>query len=480
MFFRQLIEPKLAHHSYLIGCESTREAIVIDPQRDLERYAARAEQEGYRIVAAAETHIHADYLSGLREFAERLKCRLYVSDEGDRDWKYEWLIGSGYDYRLLKDGEAFQVGRVQFKAMHTPGHTPEHISFLVSDGDADAARATGILTGDFIFVGDVGRPDLLETAAGQVGSMQKSAERLFESVRRFKELPVELNVWPGHGAGSMCGKALGAIPVSTVGRELAGNPAIQAAQSVKAFVTHILDGQPEPPQYFARMKRDNRCGPALIDRTREPERIEAGELKRWLAETNGTIADTRSWDEYKAGHVPGSVFVPSNSAFVSTAGAFLEDTAPLCLVVSEVRLAEAVTDLARIGLDNVAAYVTPESLMDYARGGGALRQSSEIDVSGLRQRMHEAGSLVLDVRNASELKAEGFIPGARNVAYTRLFTVKDSLPKGRDIYLYCLSGSRSAYACGYLESFGYKTCHVVGGFEAWARAGGAIQKWQPQ
>jgi hydroxyacylglutathione hydrolase len=276
----------------------------------------------------------------------------------------------------------------------------------------------------------------------------------------------------------MCGKALSAIPVSTVGRELSTNPAIKAAVSARAFVTHILDGQPEPPQYFARMKRDNRLGPPLIDRTRRPGRMEAGELVAWMARTGGIVADTRSWDEYKAGHISGSIFVPMNTAFVSTAGAVLEDTAPLCLIVAEPQLHEALTDLRRIGLDNVSAYVTPESIQTYASSGGALTPSGEIGVAELRGRMQVDGCVVLDVRNASELKEDGSIPGAHHIAYSRLFAEKDRLPKDRDIYVYCLSGSRSAYACGYLDSLGYMAWHVTGGFEAWIAAGGEIAQWE--
>jgi len=242
MYFKQIFDKKLAQYAYLIGCQATGEAIVIDPMRDVDQYREIAEEEGLKITAAADTHIHADYVSGLRELAEQ-GVKVYASDEGGDDWKYEWLIDSNYNYELVTEGDSFNIGNIKFDVRHTPGHTPESVSFMVTDGAA-TDEPMGILTGDFVFVGDVGRPDLLETAAGQEGAMKPAAKELYKSVKNFEDLPEYLQVWPAHGSGSACGKALGAVPESTVGYELRFSPAFKAATSENEFVDFILDGQP--------------------------------------------------------------------------------------------------------------------------------------------------------------------------------------------------------------------------------------------
>ena len=210
MFLRQIADSSLAQNAYLIGCQRSGEAIVIDPERDLDRYFKVAEENGLRITAVAETHIHADYFSGARELMERHGALAYLSEEGGPDWQFEWAKGRA-NARFLKHGDVFRVGNIEFKALLTPGHTPEHMSYLVTDigGGADAPIA--FLTGDFIFVGDVGRPDLLESAAGQAGVMEPSARTLYASLRATADLPGHLQILPAHGAGSACGKALGAI-----------------------------------------------------------------------------------------------------------------------------------------------------------------------------------------------------------------------------------------------------------------------------
>jgi hydroxyacylglutathione hydrolase len=189
MFFRQIFDEQLAQYAYLIGCQRTGEALIIDPERDVERYMEIAAAEDLRIVAATETHIHADFLSGCRQMAESYGVRVYLSDEGDADWKYGWHELGDYDVTFIRDGDTFSIGNIQVKVLHTPGHTPEHVSFLVTDLGGGATDPVGIASGDFVFVGDLGRPDLLETAAGVQGAREPSARRLYASSRRFLELP---------------------------------------------------------------------------------------------------------------------------------------------------------------------------------------------------------------------------------------------------------------------------------------------------
>ena len=214
MFFKRFYDDGLAQASYLIGCESTGEAVVVDPNRDIGQYVAAATADKLRITHVTETHIHADFVSGSRELADRADAKLLLSGEGGRDWQYAFAAQS--HAQLLNDGDSFTVGRVRIDVIHTPGHTPEHLAFLVTDL-ASSDKPTGLLSGDFVFVGDVGRPDLLERAAKKVGTMEAAAHQLFRSIQRFRELPDYLQLWPGHGAGSACGKSLGAMPQSTVG-----------------------------------------------------------------------------------------------------------------------------------------------------------------------------------------------------------------------------------------------------------------------
>lgn len=243
MLLRYFYNAKLAHASYLVGCQATGEAIVVDPARDIAPYLAEARAQGLRLVAAAETHIHADFVSGARELAERTGAMLFLSGEGGAGWEYGYA--ASYPHRLLRDGDAFKVGNLVFETMHTPGHTPEHLSFLLTDRRG-ADQPMGLFSGDFVFVGSVGRPDLLESAAGLQGTAAALAHQMFHSIQRFKQLPDFLQVWPGHGAGSACGKGLGAVPSSTVGYERRFNWALQMEEEAD-FVSELLAGSRSHP-----------------------------------------------------------------------------------------------------------------------------------------------------------------------------------------------------------------------------------------
>jgi hydroxyacylglutathione hydrolase len=248
---KRFFEPLIAQNSYMIGCAAAGEAIVIDPNRDVEKYIDAADVADLRITHVTETHIHADFASGARELAHRTGASLCLSDEGDKDWKYQFP----HD-RKLKHGDRMTIGNVKVDVLHTPGHTPEHLTFLIIDG-AVADQPIAAVTGDFVFVGDVGRPDLLEKAAKIAGSMETSARTLFKSLQEFAKHPDWLQIWPGHGAGSSCGKGISAVPHSTVGYERLFNWAFNAKTEAE-FVTKVLSGQPDPPPYFAVMKRLNR------------------------------------------------------------------------------------------------------------------------------------------------------------------------------------------------------------------------------
>ncbi len=464
MYFRQVFEEKLAQYAYIIGCQETGEAIVVDPMRDIDRYENIAKGEGLTIVAAADTHIHADYLTGLREFAEK-GVRVYASDEGGADWKYEWLIGSGYDYVLLTNGDIIEVGNIRLQAWHTPGHTPEHLSFRITDGAA-ADAPMGLLSGDFVFVGDVGRPDLLESAAGQQGVMESSARTLFKSISEFKSLPGYLQVWPGHGAGSACGKAMSAVPESTVGYELRFNPSILAASGEQNFVDFILEGQPEPPLYFARMKRENKYGPALLKGLPNPVTMDIDEFIKKGGSGKAVIIDTRERPVFMAGHIPGSLLALFNRQFNTTAGSYVREDEDIYLVIAEAQAEQAVRDLVRVGLDGIRGYITPADLEAYAKGGGTLERIDTIDMARTAELVQSDDYQVLDVRKASEYK-EGHIPGAINIAHTRLPARESELPKGKTLLVHCQSGVRSAVASALLRRDGFDVKYIDDHIDNW-------------
>ena len=467
----------LAQYAYLIGCQQTGEALLVDPERDVDRYLRLAEKEKLRITAVAETHIHADFLSGSRELAERLDAHLYLSDEGDAGWKYGWVHekkqgGTAYDVALLKDGDTFRVGRIEIEALYTPGHTPEHLSFLVTDRGSGATDPIGLFSGDFVFVGDLGRPDLLEQAAGVGANQEPSARQLYRSIPTFTALEDHLQVWPAHGAGSACGKSLGAVPQSTVGYEKRYNATLGAAeQGEDAFVAAILSGQPEPPTYFARMKRDNKLGVPLLGDLPKPRRLGVDALARTSGET--LVLDTRpDRSAFMAQHLPGALHAPLGKMFATAVGSLVTDAAtPLVLIAEADRVEEAVRALVRMGYDHVEAYAEPATLIEHFDGGGVHVAIPETNFDEVQRRQGESGVAVVDVRYASEYAA-GHVPGAISASYTRLPEYKTSrLPTERTLLVHCGSGVRAAIAASLLAREGYDVRYVNGVFADYAETG---------
>ncbi|MBL9140305.1 MAG: MBL fold metallo-hydrolase, partial [Phycisphaerae bacterium] len=468
MLFRRLEDPQLAQYAYLIGCQRTGEAIVFDPERDVDRYIDVARREGLRIVAVAETHIHADFLSGARELAERVGAHVYVGGEGGPDWQSKWV--GPYKHTLLKSGDTFAVGNIHFKAVHTPGHTPEHVMYLVSDrGGTSGDAPMGIITGDFVFVGDLGRPDLLETAAGVQGVATSSAHTLWRSARDFMQQPDYLQVWPAHGAGSACGKSLGAVPQSTVGYEKLTSPILQLVGDEQAFVDDILSGQPEPPMYFARMKVQNRDGVAVLGALPQPRAVhdlnDAKDAQALTDPKRTVVIDTRPWNAFRAGHVPGSIFAPVGKMFPTIVGSYVDPAMDIALVCEPAQAEGLVRDCVRIGLDRVVAIVPPAAVKGAAASATAPEQSVQELAAAARQ-----GATVLDVRGAGE-HASGAVQGAAHCAYPRLPTLLEKLPRDKPVLVHCAKGGRSAAAVAYLRRNGVNAVNIAGGFEAWRAAG---------
>lgn len=480
MFFQRFYDPGLAQASYLIGCQRTGEAVVVDPNRDVEQYIAAATREKLRITHVTETHIHADFVSGARELAQRTGAELLLSDEGDADWKYAFATDAGA--RLLKDGDHVMVGDIRLEVMHTPGHTPEHISFMVTDTPAGAGP-WGILTGDFVFVGDVGRPDLLERAAGHAGTMEAGARTLFRSLQRFRALPDHLQVWPGHGAGSACGKALGAVPSTTVGYEKIGNWGVATTDEAE-FVRMVLAGQPEPPRYFAEMKRINKEGPRVLGSTASggrprPTRLPALALDRLLREGE-IVVDTRAAAEYAAGHVPGTLNIPLGGSFTTWAGWLLPYDRDVHLLVDDTGCSHAdglscvetaVRDLAMIGLDRVAGVVGTDALTAWQATGRPLATVAQTTPAEAAAMVARDEAVVVDVRGRAEWEA-GHLPGVSNIPVGYLAERLGELPTDRPVIVHCQGGARSAIAASVLQARGLvNVVNMAGGYGAWVRAG---------
>ncbi|TDW30042.1 MBL fold metallo-hydrolase [Cryobacterium psychrophilum] len=457
MLLERIYDQDLAQASYFIGCQSKGEAIVVDPRRDIAVYESLAAANGMKIVAVAETHIHADFLSGTRELAGATGATLYVSGEGGTDWQY------GFDAERLNNGDVVTLGNITVKALHTPGHTPEHLSFLITDG-AFANTPGYLLSGDFVFSGDLGRPDLLDEAAGGIDTRFVGARQLFSSLRdKFLTLPDHVQVHPGHGAGSACGKALGALPSSTVGYERLYSwwgPYL-AADDEEGFINELLDGQPDAHAYFGRMKRENRDGPAVMGERAPLVELDLADVARDLDADTVTFVDTRNNAQVHEGTVTRSVNIPAGKSTASF-GAWVvnpeTDTNPLVLLAPNQAAAQEMWDhLVRVGIDKIAGFVT--SFDGLPTSIPKLIQPSDLDTID--------AALVLDVRNRTEHSA-GHIPGSQQLSGGRVMWHLDQLPANGTIVSYCQSGVRNSVAASALRRAGYDVVELDGSYLGWA------------
>jgi hydroxyacylglutathione hydrolase len=469
MLLRRFYDPKLAQASYLIACGRSGDAIVVDPNRDAEQYVRAAESEGVRISFVTETHIHADFVSGSRELAARTGARLFLSAEGGRDWSYDFAKSDGAV--LLHDGDTIDVGNIRLSVMHTPGHTPEHLTFVVTD-QAVANEPMGAITGDFVFVGDVGRPDLLERAARVEGTMRAGARDLFMSLNRFAALPDWLQVWPGHGSGSACGKGISAVPHSSLGYERRFNWAFSITEEGE-FVRQVLEGQPEPPAYFAEMKRVNKRGPRVLGGLIRPQRLEASSVAS-VVSSGSTVVDTRTADAFASHHLPGSLSIPLNKSFSTWAGSILPYDRELFLLIDDniaERADEVARDLTMIGLDRIAGYFGVDALKAWEEDGRTLDAVPQMTVSELAPKLRDGEVRVVDVRGANEWDA-GHVPGAPNLPLATLSARLSEVPRDRPVVVQCQSGARSAIAASLLRANGVeRIVNLRGGFAAWRDAG---------
>jgi hydroxyacylglutathione hydrolase len=459
MLFRRLYHDRLAQASYLVACEATREALVVDPLRDPEPYLRAAARDDVRITHVAETHVHADFLSGAEALARVAGATLLLSAAGGDDGIAARIRRTGA--RPLHDRDVVRLGRVRLEVRHTPGHTPEHVVFLVTD-EASGALPVGFLSGDFLFAGDVGRPDLLERAVGVRGSMHAAARQLFRSLQALRSLPEWLQVWPGHGAGSACGKSLGSVPQSTLGYELRTNWALQERDEA-AFVERVLEDQPEPPLYFTLLMSLNA---QEVPPMPTPPASDPAELRGAVAR-GARVVDTRAPADFLAEHLAGSLLAPLGRSFLTYAGSVLDPDEDIVLVVAREDAAlarEAIHDLALIGVDRVLGAIGASELLAF--GPRATSRIPERDAAALGEI---PGATVVDVRSESEWRV-GHVPGALNIPLAQLTRRVGELRDAGAVVVHCQGGARSAVAASVLRAAGIQ--HVTnadGGYPAWAR-----------
>jgi glyoxylase-like metal-dependent hydrolase (beta-lactamase superfamily II) len=460
MEVKQLYLGCLAQASYIVGSEG--EACVIDPRRDIEVYLDEAQARGWTIRHVVETHVHADFVSGHRELAAATGATIHVSR----------AAGAGYPHDPVAEGAEIPVGDARLRVLDTPGHTPDSICLLLYGPGADSPSA--VFTGDTLFIGDVGRPDLAgavgRTGASSVASPAEQAGALYDSLhRKLLSLPDSVVVYPGHGAGSMCGRNLSSETVSTIGEQRRTNYAIQP-MSRDSFVAMMTTDLPEIPAYFGRDVQANREGPALLSEIAPPKSLGPGAVAE-RRDTGSVVLDTRTSAAFGAGHVPGSIHIGLDGQFASWAGTILAPATPLVLVAEgEDRIAEASTRLARVGLENVVGYLDG-GIAAWSAQGFPLAQTEQITVHELAARLEEGSCRLIDVRRAPEWSA-GHIGRA---AARPLGDLARSMPPEAGtptLAVICAGGYRSSIAASLLERAGLdRVANVVGGMAAWNAAG---------
>jgi hydroxyacylglutathione hydrolase len=458
VIFKQFYLPCLAHASYIIGDEQTGTAAVVDPQRDIDQYIAFAREHKLQIKHVFLTHLHADFVAGHLELRDRMGATIYLGTAAK----------AKYAFTALGDNDVVEFGRVRLEVLETPGHTPESISILVYDLHASETRAQAVLTGDTLFIGDVGRPDLraaLGWSANDLGGM------LFDSLhKKLLGLPDESLVYPAHGAGSLCGKALSKETVSTLGEQRRSNYALQP-MSKEAFIQVVTADQPETPAYFnydAVLNSEER--PTLdeaLAREMNPLTLEA--VLAWQAE-GAQILDTRDADEFAAAHLKGSINIGLNGQYATWAGTVLDRAHPIVMIANPGRESEAATRLGRIGFDHVAGYLNNglhslESRPELVAFTEKLSAPYAAELLSSRQ-----APLVVDVRTPREHE-EKHIAGSLGVPLSHLQENLNTLPRDRPLVVYCAGGYRSSIAASLLKSKGFESVsEIAGGLAAWEAA----------
>lgn len=452
MYFKQFYLGCLAHASYLIG--SNGEAAVVDPQRDIEQYLDEADKHGLKLKYIFETHLHADFVSGHAELAQKTGAEIVFGDRAKAE----------FEFIRAADGQVFTVGEVEVVAIHTPGHTPESVSYLVREPN-NPDEPQRLLTGDTLFVGEVGRPDL----AGSRGfTADQMADMLYDSLhQKIMTLPGDTLVFPAHGAGSLCGRKIADASFTTIAEQLRTNYALQE-MTKEEFVKLATENLPEIPQYFPRSVELNKQGAIPLDEVPVPKALSAAEFRAKMGEPNALVLDVRENYKYGNGHVPNSLSIPLAGTFAVWAGSFISPEMHV-LIVAEGRdeVEQAVMRLARIGLQNAAGYLDG-GIEAWDQAGFEIGTTPHISVGEVKPEI--AKYRVIDVRRPGEFEA-GHIPNAVNLPLDKLETVAAELDRDAETLVVCRSGQRSITGASILERLGFsKLQNLVGGFVAWEQA----------
>ena len=457
MYFKQFYLGCLAQASYMIG--SNGEAAVVDPRRDVDEYLDEARAQGLEIKHVIETHLHADFVSGHRELARRTGAKIYFGAKANAQ----------FEHVPVEEGDEVRIGDVTLRFLETPGHTPESLSILVIDRSA-SSTPKAVLTGDTLFIGDVGRPDLL----GSKMSAQELAGMLYDSLHeKLLTLPDSVEVYPAHGAGSLCGRNISSETSSTIGEQRQFNYALKPMPK-EEFVRIMTTDLPEAPAYFARDVAINREGALPLEDLSDPKPLSPAQVHD-LQEAGAVLLDTRPSAQYGAGHVPGSLHIGLSGQFASWAGALVHPETPIVFVAEEEEhVREARTRLARVGLENVAGYLDG-GVLEWDRAGRPLATMEQIAVEELDARIREGKvARVVDVRRPGEWQA-GHIPSASHVPLNTLAEAAATLPADEPLAVICAGGYRSSIGTSILERKGFtRITNVVGGMAAWRGAGGQV------
>ena len=460
MYFKQFYLGCLAHASYLVGSEG--EAAVVDPQRDVDEYLAEADARGLRIKYVIETHLHADFVSGHQELAARTGAQIIIGEKAR----------AAFDHRAVQDGEEIRMGKVVLRFMETPGHTPEGICVLITETEV-SDQPQKILTGDTLFIGDVGRPDL---AGGQGYTPQVMSEMMYDTLHgKLLKLPDEVEVYPAHGAGSMCGRNMSDEKSSTIGEQRKFNYALRP-MSKEDFVRLMTIDLPDQPVYFSKDAEINRAGARELSELSTPVELSAHEVLS-LQTSGHVLLDVRSGAEFGAGHVPGSVNIGLSGQFAMWAGSLIPLNAAIVIIADTTeQVDESVVRLARVGIENVKGYLKG-GVQSWREAGLPFDAIQQVSVDQLKEQIANRDLQIVDVRRPAEY-GNGHVPRAVNAPLAALDTAIGQLPlrKDKPTAVICAGGYRSSAAASLLQQQGFTNLiNVAGGTGAWINAGYPVE-----
>lgn len=456
LIFEKFEAGGISHYSYFIGDPISGVAVVIDPKRDVDDYLALAEKHRLKITHALDTHIHADFVSGIRELNHRTGATSCASIEGGAEY--------GFQIRPLRHGDVVEAGNIRLKVLHTPGHTPEHISFLASAKSAPD-KHWALFTGDFLFAGSVGRPDLMG-----VENTDRLAHLLYESLQTaYKDLPDELPIFPAHGPGSPCGAGIiQRDGVPTLGVERKNNPALQFTNA-DAFIKNLLETQPPIPYYWPGMKKVNARGPEILGALNEPQAFGAEEFRNLLADKDVQLLDTRNMLGFGGGHIAGALNIGYSASVSMWGGWLLDPKRPVAIVTpSQGKATEVMRWLVRVGIEKFAG--TLQGGMDeWTKQAGEFASIGQMPVQELRKQLGNKDLQILDVRQPTEWD-HGHLPNARYMFLPEIPKRMGELDQSKPVVTYCGTGYRASIAASLLKRGGFNVSSVPGSFDAWLAA----------